>query len=370
MTARQNGNGRGLLGAAVVAVAGALFASGEAAAYEWEALPEEAPSPAHNPTTKAKVELGKKLYFDPRYSATGTVSCNTCHNLMEGGDDGRPTSMGVHGRTGPRNAPTVWNSAFHSTQFWDGRAKNLEEQAKGPVVAQVEMGVSELEVALKRVASIPAYREMFQQAFPEDDNPVSVENGAKAVAAFERTLITPNSPYDRYVKGDKEALTEQQVRGMQTFNEVGCTSCHSGPAFNGPQMDMPEGTGFFQKFPTYPDSKYVEKYDLMADKGRARETGKAVHEHMFKVQTLRNIALTAPYFHNGQVPTLPEAVRVMAATQLDKELSERQVADIVAFLEALTGKFPEMSLPRLPSKPGETIVQPRGSRVVEESGGH
>lgn len=357
-------------GGRLLAVAGTLLVAGNAAAYDWQALPTEPPSPDHNPTTEAKVELGKKLFFDPRYSATGTVSCNTCHNIMEGGDDGRPTSMGVHGRTGPRNAPTVWNAAFMSTQFWDGRAKNLEEQAKGPVQADVEMGVDKLEVALQRVASIPAYREMFREAFPNDDEPISVDNGARAVAAFERTLITPNSPYDRYVKGDKDALSEQQVRGMKTFNEVGCTSCHSGPAFNGPQINMPEGKGFFQKFPTFTDNKYVEKYNLMADKGRARGTGKDAHMHMYKVPTLRNVALTAPYFHNGAVPTLSEAVRVMAKTQLNKELSDQQVADIVAFLEGLTGEFPQMELPRLPSKSGETIVEAGQSKVMGGSGGH
>jgi cytochrome c peroxidase len=369
MEASQRLRGWGRRGGRLLGAAATLLLAGNAAAYDWQALPEEPPSPDHNPTTEAKVALGKKLFFDPRYSATGTVSCNTCHNIMEGGDDGRPTSMGVHGRTGPRNAPTVWNSAFHSTQFWDGRAKNLEEQAKGPVQADVEMGVDELETALKRVASIPAYREMFKQAFNGDD-PVSVDNAAKAVAAFERTLITPNSPYDRYVKGDKDALSEQQVRGMKTFAEVGCTSCHSGPAFNGPQMKMPEGTGFFQKFPQFTDNKYVEKYDLMADKGRARGTGKEAHMHMYKVPTLRNVAETAPYMHNGQVPTLAEAVRVMGKTQLNKALSEQQVADIVAFLEGLSGEYPEITMPRLPSKSGETIVEAGDSKVTGGSGGH
>lgn len=330
---------------------------GPAAAYDWKPLPTEPPSPAHNPTTAAKVELGRKLFFEPRYSATGTVSCNTCHNIMEGGDDGRPTSMGVHGKTGPRNAPTVWNSAFNSTQFWDGRAKNLEEQAKGPVLAQVEMGVKELDTALEIVASIPEYRQMFLKAFPDDENPVSVDNGARAVAAFERTLITPNSPYDRYVKGDKKAMDDQQIRGMRTFNEVGCTACHSGPAFNGPQPDLAEGTGFYQKFPVFSDNDYVAKYDLMTDQGRARETGEEKDKHMYKVPTLRNITLTAPYFHNGKAPTLHEAVAVMAKTQLNQDLTQQQLEDIVAFLGALTGEFPEMTLPRLPSRSGEAVIR-------------
>jgi len=358
----------GTRGLAATALAGLLF-TGTAFAQQWQPLPEKVEAPEDNPTTEAKVELGKKLFFEPRYSATGTISCNTCHNIMEGGDDGRPTSMGVHGRVGPRNAPTVWNSAFNSTQFWDGRADSLEEQTKGPVVTSVEMGVPELQVALSRVASIPGYRELFAEAFPGDD-PVTVDNAAKAVAAFERTLITPNSPYDRYVKGDKDAMTEQQVRGMKTFQNVGCTSCHSGPAFNGPQPSMPAGQGFFQKFPTYTDNKYVEKYDLMADPGRAKATGKDAHKHMYRVPTLRNITLTAPYFHNGSVDKLAEAVQVMAKTQLNRELSDKQVEDIVAFMGALTGEFPEMEMPRLPSKPGETVVEASEKPTASTAGAH
>ncbi|MFP4615659.1 MAG: cytochrome-c peroxidase, partial [Thiohalorhabdus sp.] len=292
MKASERLHSWGRRGGSLLAAAGALVLAGNAAAYDWQALPEEAPSPENNPTTEEKVELGKKLFFDPRYSETGTVSCNTCHNVMEGGDDGRPTSMGVHGKTGPRNAPTVWNSAFNASQFWDGRAETLEEQAKGPVLAEVEMGVEALEVALERVASIPGYREMFKEAFAEDEDPISVENATKAVAAFERTLITPNSPYDRYVEGDEDALTEQQVRGMETFNEVGCTSCHSGPNFSGNQLEQEKGEGVYQKFPTFSDNEYVEKYNLMEDKGRAEHTDEEADAHMYKVPTLRNVALT------------------------------------------------------------------------------
>ncbi len=321
-------------------------------AAQWEPLPEKAPEPADNPTTAAKVELGKMLYFDPRFSKTGTVSCNSCHNLMEGGDDSRPVSFGVFGKKGGRNAPTVWNAAFHSVQFWDGRAPSLEEQAKGPVVNPVEMGMPTLEDAMKRVRQIPAYREYFVKAFGED-NPMTVDNAAKAVAAFERTLITPNSPYDRYVKGDKSAMTEQQVRGMNTFAQVGCTACHSGPAFNGPKL--PEGKGFFQKFPVF-DNELIKKYGLDEDLGRYEVTKKESDKHMFRVPTLRNVADTAPYFHNGAVPTLEEAVRIMAKSQLNRDLSDAQVADIVAFLNALTGEYPKIEMPRLPATPGTTLV--------------
>jgi len=333
-----------------------VFNSNTVFAYEWQALPDKAPEPDGNPTTAEKVELGRLLYFDPRFSSTGTVSCNSCHNLMLGGEDNRAVSMGVHGKTGGRSAPTVWNAAFASSQFWDGRAASLEDQAKGPVVNPVEMGMSELEQAMDRVRAIPGYKPYFVKAFGTD-NPMTVDNAAKAVAAFERTMITPNSPYDRFVKGDKAALDEQQVRGMNTFAEIGCTSCHSGPAFNGPAV--PAGTGVFMKFPTFADDEYIKTYDLTADQGRFDVTGNETDKQLFKVSILRNVALTAPYFHNGSVKTLDEAVRVMARLQLKQTLSNEQVDDIVVFLNALTGEFPEQVLPRLPATSGWTLLDPQ-----------
>lgn len=321
-------------------------------AVAWDALPDVAPAPADNPTTDAKVELGKMLYMDPRFSSTGTVSCNSCHNIMEGGEDSRSVSMGVHGKTGGRNAPTVWNSAFHSVQFWDGRANLLEDQAKGPVTNPVEMGMDELDQAMARVRAISGYQPYFEKAFGKDS--MTVDNAAKAVAAFERTLITPNSAYDKYVKGDKNAMTEQQVRGMETFATVGCTACHSGAAFNGPKMEY--GQGFYGKFPTFTDNDYVKKYDLSADSGREAVTGNEADAHMYRVQTLRNITDTAPYFHNGSVNDLGEAVRVMAKTQLNKDLSDKEVDDIVAFLGALTGEYPVITMPRLPATKGFSLI--------------
>lgn len=321
-------------------------------ASNWQALPETAPAPADNPTTAAKVELGKMLYMDPRFSSTGTVSCNSCHNVMEGGDDSRTTSMGVHGKTGGRNSPTVWNSAFHSVQFWDGRAALLEDQAKGPVTNPVEMGMSDVDTAMDRVRKIPGYTPAFEKAFGKDA--MTVDNAAKAVAAFERTLITPNSAYDKFVKGDKNAMTKQQQRGMDKFASVGCTGCHSGAAFNGPEM--PLGQGFYAKFPTFSDSLYVSKYRLAEDTGREAVTGKASDKSMFRVQTLRNITDTAPYFHNGSVNDLSEAVRVMAKTQLNQDLAEKDVSDIVVFLGALTGEYPVITMPRLPATSGTSIV--------------
>jgi cytochrome c peroxidase len=326
---------------------------------QWQALPNTPPIPADNPQTEAKIELGKTLYFDPRLSSTGTVSCNSCHNVMAGGDDSRPVSVGVEGQKGGRSAPTVWNSAFLSVQFWDGRAPTLEAQAKGPVTNPIEMGMKDWDTVMARLKSIPGYASMFETAFRGEnrgENPMTADNTAKAIAAYERTLITPNSPYDRYVKGDNtaNALTEQQVSGMNTFAESGCIACHSGANFSGPTL--PVGVGWFMKFPTMPGSEYDKKYRLMEDGGRFEVTKKETDKQMWRVPTLRNIALTAPYFHNGAVKSLDEAVRVMAKTQLNKDLSDEQVQDIVAFLNGLTGEISEQTMPRLPGLPGKSVI--------------
>ena len=327
------------------------FFTASAYATDWQALPDSAPAPQDNPTTAEKIELGKALFMDPRFSSTGTVSCNSCHNVMEGGDDSRSVSMGVHGKTGGRNAPTVWNAAFHSVQFWDGRAPLLEDQAKGPVANPIEMGMKDVETAMDRVKTIPGYKALFDKAF--GDNQMTVNNAAKAVAAFERTLITPNSPYDKYIKGDKKAMNAQQVRGMEKFASVGCTSCHSGAAFNGPKM--PIGDGFYAKFPTF-NNAYIAQYKLADDKGREEVTGKQADRNLFRVQTLRNITDTAPYFHNGSVNNLAEAVKIMAKSQLNQDLSNKDTNDIVAFLGALTGEYPVITMPRLPSTSGTSIL--------------
>ncbi len=322
--------------------------------YAWDALPETAPVPADNRQSEAKISLGKALYFDPRLSSSGTVSCNSCHNVMEGGDDSRPTSVGVEGQLGGRSAPTVWNSAFLSAQFWDGRAATLEDQARGPVTNPIEMGMKSWDDAVAAIKQIEGYAPMFTAAFGENAK-ITEDNIVKAIAAYERTLITPNSPYDKYVKGDKEAMNTQQARGMETFQKVGCVACHSGANFSGPELPM--GQGFFMKFPTFVGSEYDAKYDLVADTGLHTVTGKDTDKGMWRVPTLRNIAVTAPYAHNGAVPTLDEMVRVMAKTQLNKDLSNDEVADIVAFLNTLTGEFPEQTMPRLPSTPNMTVVK-------------
>jgi cytochrome c peroxidase len=318
----------------------------------WEALPEKAPAPADNPTTAEKVELGKMLYFDPRFSETGTVSCFSCHNVMEGGDDHRSVSIGVHGKKGGRNAPTVWNAAFLSSQFWDGRAATLEEQAVGPVVNPVEMGMASLDDAIDRIRAIPGYQQHFDLAFGPGNN-VTMDNAAKAIAAYERTLITPNSPFDQYVNGDKTALSAQAIRGMDTFENIGCTSCHSGATFSGPAMSP--GNGFLVKFPALAGTDELEEYDLLADEGRYVSTGNEADKNVWRVPTLRNLDYTAPYFHNGKVKSLDVAIRIMAKAQLNQDLSDEQVADIGMFLASLTGEFPTQTMPRLPPAPGDLL---------------
>ena len=317
-----------------------------------DALPESAPAPDNNPTTAAKVELGKMLFFDPRFSATGTVSCFSCHNVMEGGDDHRSVSIGVHGLKGGRNAPSVWNAAFLSSQFWDGRAATLEEQAVGPVTNPIEMGMKDLDGAIERIRRIPGYAPYFAAAFDGEDQ-VTMDNAAKAIAAYERTLITPDSPYDLYVSGDTNAMSEQAVRGLQAFESAGCTSCHSGATFSGPAM--PKGTGMFMKFPMFAANDALNDYGLLDDPGRFAVTGNEADKHVWRVPTLRNLTYTAPYFHNGAVKSLDEAVGIMAKAQLNKDLSAAETGDIVAFLESLSGPFPQQTMPRLPPTPGDLL---------------
>lgn len=319
-------------------------------------LPTKVPVPANNPMSAAKIELGKKLFFDPRMSKDGSVSCNSCHNVMGSGTDNMATSVGVNAKRGGRSAPTVWNSAFLSVQFWDGRKNSLEEQAKGPLTNPVEMAMDDHTIVVSRIQSIPGYVEEFKKAFPKEiktEKDITIDHFAKAVATYERTLITPNSPYDQYMKGDKKALSAAAIRGLALVKSVGCTSCHMGSNFAGPAL--PEGTGFFQKFPVYPGSEYEKKYELTQDGGKFEATKVAADKGFWRVSPWRNIATTAPYFHNGSVKTLDEAVKVMAKTQLNKDLPANEVSDIVAFLESLTGKFPEQKMPRLPATNGKTF---------------
>ncbi len=309
-----------------------------------DALPEQVPAPSDNPTTPAKIELGKQLYFDGRLSKDGTVSCNTCHDVSKGGEDALPTSLGIGKQKGGRNAPTVWNAAFHTVQFWDGRAATLEDQAKGPLTNPIEMGMPSHQAVIDRVKQIPGYVTQFEKAF--GPNAVTIDNLARAIASYERTLITRDSAYDRFMKGDKKAMTDAAQRGMKKVQEVGCMSCHMGPNFSGPALKF--GQALYQKFPMFPGSEYEKKYELTKDLGRYAVTKAEIDKNKWRVPTWRNVELTGPYFHNGSVGKLDEAVRVMAKMQLNKELPQGDVDDIVAFLKSLTGKRPFQKAPKLP----------------------
>lgn len=307
-------------------------------------FPSKVQVPSDNKMTPAKIELGKKLFFDPRLSKTNKISCNTCHDVMKTGDDGLPRSPGHEGKLGGRNSPTVFNSAFSTVQFWDGRAPSLEEQAKGPIVNSLEMGMANHDVLVELIEKVPSYVDEFHKVF--GPGKITIQKLVMAIAAYERTLITPNSPYDRFIAGDKKALNDSAMRGWRLVSTVGCMTCHSGPMFNGPTQKM--GVGFYQKFPLIPDAEIEKKYSFTADNGRQDETKKEADKNMWRVPTWRNVAMTAPYFHNGAVATLDEAVRIMAKTQTGRVLKTEEITDIVEFLKALTGVAPKQTLPKLP----------------------
>ena len=289
------------------------------------------------PQQEAKIELGKMLWFDPRLSLSGKVSCNTCHDLSTNGADTKPLSIGYAGRKGTVNSPTVFNAEKQIAQFWDGRAKTLAEQATGPITNPLEMAMTP-ELAEGVIRSIPGYRPYFEKAFGSK-NPTFSEI-AEALAAFETTLTTPNAPFEPYLKGDKNALTQQQIDGLKLFRRSGCIRCHSGNLLGGTSFQK---VGSVRPYVTDNSSK-----------GRMDVSGKPWDEMMFKVPTLLNVERTAPYFHDGAVKTLPDAVKKMADIQLDMNLSEKQVEEIVAFLESLNGELPKIEKPTLPPSGPET----------------
>ena len=321
--------------------------------FSMTALPTMPEIPSDNKQSVAKINLGKTLFFDPRLSKNGTVSCNTCHNVMLGGDDQRSVSVGVNGQKGGRSAPTVWNAAFHTVQFWDGRAKSLEEQAVGPITNPIEMGMPDFNIVIERLSNIPGYVSMFEKTFGK--NSITKENIGKAIASFERTLIAGNSSFDKFMHGNKKAMSAEAKRGMKLVQDVGCTACHSGANFNGEKLKMGEGN--FQKFPVFAENDFVQKYLLQKDTGRFSVTKNEDDKNTWRVPTWRNIALTAPYFHNGSVKTLNEAVKVMAKVQLNVDLKDAEINDIVAFLESLTGEFPKIEMPRLPATNKTMLVE-------------
>ncbi|WP_026606723.1 cytochrome-c peroxidase [Methylocapsa acidiphila] len=308
-------------------------------------IPTTPPELPGNPATPAKVELGKDLYFDPRLSASHSISCASCHNLGLGGADAQPTSIGHHWQRGGRNAPTVLNAVFNLAQFWDGRAKDLEEQAGGPVVNPIEMASQEVD-AVGLLKTIPGYRDAFAAAFPGEAAPVSLANAQKAIAVFEATLITPNAPFDRFLKGDAKALSPVEKEGLALFLDKGCANCHNGVNIGG---------GMYAKFgiALKPGPEFLPP----DDKGRAKVTKSQDDEDAFKVPTLRNIALTAPYFHTGKEWDLRKAVALMGATQIGEQLSEDDINKITAFLGSLTGEQPKVTYPVLPPS-ASTTPQP------------
>jgi cytochrome c peroxidase len=283
-----------------------------------------------NPITPAKVKLGKMLYYDNRLSKNNTQSCNTCHNLATFGVDNENLSEGDNGGLGDRNSPTVYNAAFHTTQFWDGRASDVEEQAGLPILNPVEMDIPSEAFLMERLSKTTLYPPLFAEAFPEASHPMTFENLMKAIAAFERTLVTP-SRFDEYLKGNASVLTLEEKEGLKTFMEVGCTTCHMGSQLGG---------NMFQKFGVYEDYWTHTKSDPI-DEGRAKETGQAADQYMFKVPGLRNIVHTAPYFHDGSVEDLGEAIRIIAKVNLNKDLTDEQVAQMLSFMGALTGEINE-----------------------------
>ncbi|MCS7266556.1 MAG: cytochrome-c peroxidase [Geminicoccaceae bacterium] len=304
-------------------------------------LPSTVPAVKGNRITKEKIELGKALFFDPRLSASGVFSCNSCHNLATGGDDNLPTSIGHGWQKGPRNAPTVFNAVFNEAQFWDGRAADLKEQAKGPIQASVEMANTP-ERVVATLKSMPRYVEWFKAAFPDDKDPVTFDNMAKAIEAFEATLLTP-SPFDAYLNGDEEALTPVQKEGLALFMDTGCAACHNGINLGG-QGYYPFGV--IQR----PGAEVLPE----TDKGRFMVTRTPGDEYVFRASPLRNIALTAPYFHSGQVWDLRQAVAIMGSAQLGRELNSEEVEKIAAFLESLTGTPPAVVYPILPPETAST----------------
>lgn len=286
------------------------------------------PLPLQAPGAKADspeiIALGKKLYNEKALSKNDTQSCASCHSLESGGADpaGTATSKGAFGKFGDRNAPTVFNAAFHFSQFWDGRAADLEEQAKGPILNPVEMAMDSEAEVVEKLKQQGAYTVEFAKAFPQEKDAITYDNIAKAIAAFERTLVTRDR-FDDYLEGDNSALNTKEKEGLQLFLKTGCTACHNGPAIGG---------GSFQKMGA------LHPYENTQDLGRFAVTKKELDKFMFKVPSLRNIADTAPYFNDGKIKTLQEAVQKMAYMQIDIKLSDQEADKIAVFLQSLSGK--------------------------------
>lgn len=310
----------------------------------FQPVPYGIPALKGNVVTPARSELGKMLFFDPRLSKGGTISCNSCHNLGMGGDDNLPTSVGHGWQKGPRNSPTVFNAVFNVAQFWDGRAEDLKAQAKGPIQAGVEMA-NHPPVVVETLKSIPEYVQRFKEAFPEEGDPVTFDNVAMAIESFEATLVTPDSRFDRLLKGETDVLSAKELRGLRHFLNKGCVTCHNGVNLGG-QAYFPFGVV------AAPDAKVRPP----GDRGRFAVTNTEGDNFVFRAAPLRNIGLTAPYFHSGEVWELKEAVAIMGSSQLGATLTDEEAEEITEFLLTLTGKPPSVVIPVLPV---ETATTPK-----------
>lgn len=292
------------------------------------------------PVTPERVALGRVLFFEPRASLDGTVSCARCHLPSLYGTDGLPLSIGVKDRVNPRNAPTVLNAALQPSAHWRGDRTGVEDQARKALLGPPSFGQPDVESAMKQLEAIPGYRELFHQAFPRDPQPVSADNWASAIGAYERTLVTP-APFDAYLRGKVSALSPAARAGLRSFIQLGCATCHHGVGVGG---------AMFQKFGVVEDY-WKQTGSKRPDKGRFDVTALEADTFVFKVASLRNVAMTPPYFHDGSVATLPEAVRVMAKVQLGRTLSPEELTPLVAFLQSLTGELPATfsTSPQLPA---------------------
>jgi len=279
-----------------------------------------------------KVELGKKLYYETALSFNNEMSCNSCHMLDKFGVDNLKTSPGAaEGTLGNRNSPSVYNAYFHIAQFWDGRAENLSEQAKGPILNPIEMGIKDEQMAIDNIKNIEIYHTLFAEAFPESKEPITYQNIADAIAEFEKTLATP-SRFDEYLKGDLAAITDLEKDGLKAFVNNGCITCHMGPGLGG---------NMYQKFGLVKGPYWEYTGGSDSDFGRFNVTKKESDKYFFKVPSLRNIEKTAPYFHDGSVETLEQAIDIMAKTQTGRDLDPKDIESIAAFLKSLTGEIPK-----------------------------
>ena len=275
------------------------------------------------------VALGERLFFDPKLSTDNTISCGSCHDISKGGDDGRVVSLGIKARKGAINSPTVLNAALNFAQFWDGRAQTLEEQIDGPIQADNEMGSQWPEV-VKKIKADSSYASQFRKHFPKRG--VSRQTIKIAIATYERSLVTPDGAFDRWLKGDPKALSDEQLAGYKLFKAVGCVACHQGANVGG---------NLYQRFGVLGDYFKDRGKLTEADNGRFNVTKQESDRHVFKVPSLRNVEHTAPYFHDGSAKTLEDAVRVMARYQLGRKLSDKDIARLVAFLKSLSGELPK-----------------------------